>query len=122
MKLLTLSLKTLTIRANGLLTAVQVSQQMFEETGASAAETDGFVNYPRSIKGAEVAILFKEMDSGLVNVSLRSRGGQNVAEFARLYNGGGHHNAAAFRCQGSLPEVVEQVLAAAEEFIAGGER
>jgi phosphoesterase RecJ-like protein len=95
---------------------------MFEETGTSATETDGFVNYPRAINGTEVAILFKEMDSGLVNVSLRSRGRQNVAEFARLYNGGGHQNAAAFRCQGSLPEVVEEVLAAAEEFIAGGER
>jgi len=117
-RLLGLSLKTLTIRADGRLTALQVSRQMFEETGASASETDGFVNYPRSIKGAEVAILFREMNAGLINVSLRSRGGQNVAQFARMYDGGGHHNAAAFRCPGPLAEVVERILAAAEEFIA----
>jgi phosphoesterase RecJ-like protein len=122
LRLLALSLNTLTVRSNGRLAAIQTSRKMFEETGTSATETDGFVNYPRAINGTEVAILFKEMDSGLVNVSLRSRGRQNVAEFARLYNGGGHQNAAAFRCQGSLPDVVEQVLAAAEEFIAGGER
>jgi phosphoesterase RecJ-like protein len=67
-----------------------------------------------------MAIFFREMDSGKVNVSLRSRGGLNVAEFARNYDGGGHHNAAAFRAEGSLTEVVEEVLAAAEEFIAGG--
>ena len=122
LRLLALSLNTLTIRSNGRLTALQVSRQMFEETGTTAAETDGFVNYPRAINGAEVAIFFREMDSGLVNVSLRSRGRQNVAEFARIYDGGGHHNAAAFRCQGPLAEVVEKVLAAAEEFTGGGER
>ncbi len=122
LRLLALSLNTLTIRSNGRLAALQVSRQMFEETGTTAAETDGFVNYPRAINGAELAIFFREMDSGLVNVSLRSRGRQNVAEFARIYDGGGHHNAAAFRCQGLLAEVVEKVLAAAEEFIVGGER
>jgi len=122
LRLLALSLNTLTIRSNGRLAALQVSRQMFEETGTTAAETDGFVNYPRAINGAEVAIFFREMDLGLVNVSLRSRGRQNVAEFARIYEGGGHHNAAAFRCQGLLAEVVEKVLAAAEEFIGGGER
>jgi len=122
LRLLALSLNTLTIRSNRRLAALQVSRQMFEETGTTAAETDGFVNYPRAINGAEVAIFFREMDSGLVNVSLRSRGRQNVAEFARIYGGGGHHNAAAFRCQGPLAEVVEKVLAAADEFIAGGER
>lgn len=122
LRLLALSLNTLTIRSNGRLAALQVSSQMFKETGTSAAETDGFVNYPRAINGAEVAIFFREMDSGLVNVSLRSRGRQNVAEFARIYDGGGHQNAAAFRCHGPLAEVVEKVLAAAEEFIAGGER
>jgi phosphoesterase RecJ-like protein len=122
LQLLALSLNTLTIQCNGRLAAIQVSRQMFEETRTSAIETDGFVNYPRAINGTEVAILFREMDSGQVNVSLRSRGSKDVAKFARLYDGGGHQNAAAFRCQGPLLEVVETVLAAAEEFIAGGEQ
>jgi phosphoesterase RecJ-like protein len=121
LRLLALSLSTLTISGNGRLAALQVSRQMFEETGTSATETDGFVNYPRAINGVEVAVLFREMDSGQVNVSLRSRGRQNVADFARIYDGGGHQNAAAFRCQGPLSEAVEKVLAAAEDFIAGGE-
>ena len=118
--LLALSLNTLTLRANGRLATMQVSRRMLEETKTSVMDTDGFVNYPRGINTAEMAIFFREMDSGKVNVSLRSRGGLNVAEFARNYEGGGHHNAAAFRAEGSLTEVVEEVLAAAEEFIAGG--
>jgi len=120
LRLLALSLKTLTLRANGRLATMQVSRRMLEETKTSVMDTDGFVNYPRGINTAEMAIFFREMDSGKVNVSLRSRGRLNVAEFARNYDGGGHHNAAAFRAEGSLEEVVEEVLAAAEEFIAGG--
>jgi phosphoesterase RecJ-like protein len=120
LRLLALSLNTLSLRRDGRLAAMQVSRQMLEETGTAVMDTDGFVNYPRAISSAEMAIFFREMDSGQVNVSLRSRGGQNVAEFARIYSGGGHQNAAAFRCRGSLSEVVEKVLAAAEKFIAGG--
>jgi phosphoesterase RecJ-like protein len=120
LRLLARSLHTLTLRANGRLATMQVSQRMLEETKTTVVDTDGFVNYPRGISTAEMAIFFREMDSGKVNVSLRSRGKLNVAEFARSYDGGGHHNAAAFRAEGSLPEVVEEILAAAEEFIAGG--
>lgn len=120
LRLLALSLDTLTLRSNGRLAAMHVSRRMLEETETTLMDTDGFVNYPRGINTAEMAIFFREMDSGKVNVSLRSRGGLNVAEFARNYEGGGHHNAAAFRAEGSLVEVAEEVLAAAEEFIARG--
>jgi len=120
LRLLALSLNTLTLRASGRLATMQVSRRMLEETETTVMDTDGFVNYPRGINTAEMAIFFREMDSGKVNVSLRSRGRLNVAEFARNYDGGGHHNAAAFRAEGSLSEVVEKILAAAEEFIAGG--
>jgi phosphoesterase RecJ-like protein len=119
-ELLARSLDTLTLRSNGRVAAMHVSRRMLEETGTSFIDTDGFVNYPRAISTAEIAIFFREMDADEVNVSLRSRGGLNVAEFARIHGGGGHHNAAAFRLEGSLSEVVEKVLTAAGEFIVGG--
>jgi phosphoesterase RecJ-like protein len=119
-ELLSLSLNTLTLRNNGRLAAMQVSRRMLEETGTSFIDTDGFVNYPRAISTAEIAVFFREMDSDQVNVSLRAKGGLNVAEFARIHGGGGHHNAAAFRLKGSLSEVVEKVLTEAGEFIVGG--
>jgi phosphoesterase RecJ-like protein len=122
LKLLVLSLNTLTLRCEGRLAAIWVSREMFEETGTSSMETEGFVNYPRALNSTEMALFFKEMRSGEVNVSLRSRGTQNVANFARFYGGGGHQDAAAFRCEGLLSQVIETVLTAAEGFIAGGER
>ena len=119
-ELLARSLDTLTLRSNGRVAAMHVSRRMLEETGTSFIDTDGFVNYPRAISSAEIAIFFREMDADEVNVSLRSRGGLDVAEFARIHGGGGHHNAAAFRLEGSLSEVVEKVLTEAGEFIVGG--
>jgi phosphoesterase RecJ-like protein len=119
LRLLALSLDTLTLRAHGRLAAMWVSREMFQQTATGVADTDGFVNYPRAINTAEMAIFFREMNSGEVNVSLRSRGGWNVARFAGAYDGGGHHNAAAFRMQGRLSEVVAEVLQAAEAFLGG---
>jgi phosphoesterase RecJ-like protein len=119
-ELLSLSLNTLTLRKNGRVAAMQVSRRMLEETGTSLIDTDGFVNYPRAISTAEIAIFFREMDGDEINVSLRSRGGLNVAEFARIHGGGGHHNAAACRLRGSLSEVKEKILTAAEEYIEQG--
>ena len=120
-ELLSLSLNTLTLRKNGRVAAMHVSRRMLEETGTSLIDTDGFVNYPRAISTAEIAIFFREMDADEVNVSLRSRGGLNVAEFARIHGGGGHHNAAACRLRGSLAEVVNKILTAAEEFVEQGQ-
>ena len=119
-ELLARSLDTLTLRSNGRVAAMHVSRRMLKETGTSLIDTDGFVNYPRAISSAEIAIFFREMAADEVNVSLRSRGGLDVAEFARIHGGGGHHNAAAFRLGGSLSEVVEKVLTEAGEFIVGG--
>jgi phosphoesterase RecJ-like protein len=116
-ELLSLSLDTLTLSKNGRVAAMHVSRRMLEETGTSLIDTDGFVNYPRAISTAEIAIFFREMDGDEVNVSLRSRGGLNVAEFARIHGGGGHHNAAACRLRGTLSEVKEKILTAAEEFV-----
>ena len=57
-------------------------------------DTEGFVNYPLSIKGIVFSVLFTEND-GFVKVSLRSRGSFPVNEFSKkYYNGGGHTNAA----------------------------
>lgn len=119
-ELLARSLDTLTLRSNGRVAAMHVSRRMLEETGTSLIDTDGFVNYPRAISTAEIAIFFRELAADEVNVSLRSRSGHDVAEFARIHGGGGHHNAAAFRLGGSLSEVVEKVLTEAGEFIVGG--
>ena len=57
---------------------------------------DGIINYPRSIKGVEAAILFREVSRNKFKVSFRSRGSINVAKMATAMGGGGHKNASGF--------------------------
>jgi len=77
-------------------------------------DTEGFVNYPLSIKGIIFSVLFTEND-GFVKVSLRSRGNFAANTFSKLYyQGGGHKNAAGGKAFMSMDEVVKQF----EELIA----
>ncbi|MEW5846356.1 MAG: bifunctional oligoribonuclease/PAP phosphatase NrnA [Bacteroidota bacterium] len=77
-------------------------------------DTEGFVNYPLSIKGIIFSVLFTEND-GFIKVSLRSRGNFAANTFSKLYyQGGGHKNAAGGKAFMSMDEAVKQF----EELIA----
>ena len=105
LSLLALALSTLYISPRGDWASVTVTLDMFEKSGAKPELTDGFVNYPRSIRGVEVAVFFREIKPGLVKVGFRSKGKVNVSAIAMAFNGGGHHNAAGCTISGSLDEV-----------------
>jgi bifunctional oligoribonuclease and PAP phosphatase NrnA len=77
-----------------------VSKKMLDETGAQWEHTEGFVEFPRSIEGVQVAVFFSEIAEGLYKVSLRSKGRFSVEQVAARFGGGGHINAAACRMQG----------------------
>ncbi|WP_313787424.1 DHH family phosphoesterase [Paenibacillus larvae] len=71
---------------------------------------DGLVNYARNIEHVEAGLLFKQRDEQTVKVSLRSNGQANVAEIAQSFGGGGHIRAAGCSVQGTLEEVINQVV------------
>lgn len=111
LELLALALSTLTVSSRGDVASITVTLDMYEKTGASAELTDGFINYPRSIRGVEVAIFFRETKPGLFKVGFRSKGKVNVSALAAGFEGGGHHNAAGGVVSGTLEEVREKVFA-----------
>ncbi len=110
LELLALALATLTVSPRGDVASVTVTLDMYEKTGTNAELTDGFVNYPRSIRGVEVAVFFREVKPGLFKAGFRSKGKVNVAALAAEFGGGGHHNAAGCTITGPLEEVREQVF------------
>lgn len=114
LELLALALSTLEILNGGQAASVTVKLDMYAKTGADAELTDGFVNYPRSIRGVEVAIFFREVDERRFKVGFRSKGKVNVAAFAAGLGGGGHHNAAGCMLDGTLEEVKARVYALVE--------
>lgn len=60
---------------------------------------------------ADMAVSFVETDDGQVEVSLRAKPGFDVAQIAYKLHGGGHSAAAGCTVDGSLDQVVDQVLA-----------
>jgi phosphoesterase RecJ-like protein len=110
LRLLARALGTLTVSHSRPYASVSVTAKMMGETGAGPEHTDGFVNYPRSIRGVEVAIFFREIGPDTYKVGFRSKGTVDVGALARELGGGGHHNAAGAVVQGPLEEVRKAVF------------
>jgi len=97
-----------------------VNQRMFRLTGTGAEDTEEFVNHLRSVKGVEVAILFRQTGSKAFKVSFRSKGKIDVAKISEALGGGGHRNASGCELKGSLSEIKEKVIGLVEEAIGMG--
>jgi phosphoesterase RecJ-like protein len=111
------ALQTLVVENEYGLAWVTVPPGSIERHGVSSDDLDGVVEFPRSIEGVRMALLFREIAQGRVKVSLRSVGDVDVAAFAKAYGGGGHTKAAGLSLTGSLAEVQATVLRAAREYL-----
>jgi phosphoesterase RecJ-like protein len=80
-----------------------------DEFSAGKDALEGFINYPRSIVGVEVAVSFREEQGGAYRVSFRSKGRVDVAAVATGFGGGGHRNAAGCTVPGTLADVKRMV-------------
>jgi phosphoesterase RecJ-like protein len=113
------ALQTLVVEPEHGLAWVTVPPGAIERLGVSSDDLDGVVEFPRSIEGVRMALLFREVSQGRIKVSLRSVGDVDVAAFARRFGGGGHTKAAGLALVGSLAEVQSAVLSAARAYLSG---
>lgn len=117
-KLLQETLSTLEIYANGKVAVLTVFRDFLNKTGALEEETEGFVNYGRSIDGIEVSILMiQKEDFKTWRVSLRGKGNVNVQRIASFLGGGGHKDAAGCRVVGDYYEVKNRILEATKHYL-----
>jgi phosphoesterase RecJ-like protein len=107
------------VSPDGAFAWMEVTDAMLKDQGLDMDALEGFINYPRSLRGIEVALLFKEVAGNGVKVSLRSRGKVDVAKIALAFQGGGHKNAAGCTVLGSMADVRERVLAALQRALQG---
>jgi phosphoesterase RecJ-like protein len=114
LRLLGEMLQTLELHAGGRIATVRLDPEMFRRAGAAPGDSEGLVDYPRSIAGVEAVALIRRRDDGLNKISLRSRGEVDVEKIARHHGGGGHRNAAGFEIAGETAEVQRQLVAALE--------
>jgi phosphoesterase RecJ-like protein len=102
---------------DGKIAWVVVTEELYLRFGASAEDTENFVNFVRAVKGVEVAILFRQTASSQYKISLRSKGRVDLSGLAQSLGGGGHKNAAGSVLDGSIDEVKTQVIDAVSKAI-----
>jgi len=103
-------LSSLELRLGGRLAVAYVTIDDLDATGAAEADSEGAIDFLRSIEGVEVAALVRAPRVGggkLHKCSLRSAQPEvNVARIAHAGGGGGHTLAAGFAVEGSEADVV----------------
>jgi len=109
MKLLGAALDTLD--KDGSLAWMHVTHRTMMDCEAMEEDCEGLVNYALAIQGIEVALFFREQADGKFRVSLRSKGGVNVASVAESFGGGGHTCASGCAIEGPLSVATERMIA-----------
>jgi len=116
MQMMTACLSTLEIRHAGRSAWIYVDQDIYRQTGADVEDTEGLIDYARSIDGVEVAVFMRvdEHDSNCWKVSFRGKTWANVGDLAASLGGGGHAYAAGCVLRGSLQEVCDKIQQAVD--------
>ena len=110
MELLKKVISRMEVHKNKKIAWIVLRQADYKKTGALPEEAEGFINYPRSIEGVEVAIAFKEIGRNQYKISLRSKTYADVAAVAMSFDGGGHIRAAGCKMTGSLQDVQKRLI------------
>ncbi len=110
LRLLQRSLETLEVDGELPIAWTVLDVAALRDSGAKGEDTDGLVEFPRRLKGVEVAIAFRELSADRTKVSLRSTGDVDVARIAQSLGGGGHEKAAGVVVAEPLRAAIETVL------------
>lgn len=85
---------------------IYLSLEDQQQFNLSKGDTDGFVNYPLSIRGILFSAFIRE-DDELTKISLRSQGDFPCNQFAAdFFNGGGHLNASGGEFHGEIKDAI----------------
>ncbi|MCE9561313.1 MAG: bifunctional oligoribonuclease/PAP phosphatase NrnA [Planctomycetes bacterium] len=108
------ALERLQVRSGGQVAFTEIYLTDYPKTGAVPGDTEDLINYPRSVEGVEVGLVFIEQPGGGTKISFRARSRVDVSKVAEQFGGGGHRLASGARTNKPLPETRDLVLAAIE--------
>ena len=103
--------------SGGRIAFISVTRAQLAACGASSDVTEGFIDFPLSVDGVEVALCLLEVADERFKISLRSKGKADVNAVASVYGGGGHILASGCMLQGSLEEVIDKLRYTVEQHL-----
>ncbi len=111
-------LTNLQLNSDGTVAWVVVTLLLLQKYTMDVLQLPSFIEYPLSLKGVEIALLFVELDEKTTKVSIRSKGNINIHDLASRFDGGGHRYAAGFILDQPIPEAREAVINATNRLVA----
>ncbi|MDX8397813.1 MAG: bifunctional oligoribonuclease/PAP phosphatase NrnA [Mariprofundaceae bacterium] len=109
------ALENLQVRDQGQSAYMYVEHDAYVQSSTKAEDTEGFIDYPRSIKGVKIAVFLRSDGMGRWKASFRGEVPFSVDQLAKKFGGGGHQYAAACVLSGDLELVLSQLQAAVSD-------
>jgi bifunctional oligoribonuclease and PAP phosphatase NrnA len=100
------------ITVEGDLVWTYLTQTDLTGAGVQTTETDDLIDVVRTAREADVAAVLKQQRDGRFKVSVRSKGGHDVATVAATFGGGGHRLAAGYTSKHGLAETIHRLRTA----------
>jgi len=129
LRLLEAFLKTLRLECDGRFCYGFLPRGIFQKTGSTVEDTEGLVDYARSIEGVEIAALIEERQEAAyrggalkMKASLRAKDPvYRVDQIAAKFGGGGHACAAGLTVEAQCEPFIADLLAAVSAQLAAVE-
>lgn len=122
LRLLQHFLSSLRLECGGRLCIGTLPAGIFEMTGSSAEDTEGLVDYARSIEGVAIGALIEERADGSVKASLRAKDPVYRVDLAAArFNGGGHACAAGLSLKQDTADFPARLVAVLAERLAAAD-
>ncbi|MFC2136638.1 bifunctional oligoribonuclease/PAP phosphatase NrnA [Bacteroidota bacterium] len=87
---------------------ISLTKKELRKFNFKTGDSEGFVNYPLSIEGIKLSVLFLERDKE-IKISLRSKGKIKANEIAvKHFNGGGHQKAAGGKSFDTMKNTIKK--------------
>jgi len=106
------ALNTLTLHDAQASAWMHLTMPMFEQSGCTVEDSEGFIEYARSIAVVNITVLMCQLSVNSWKVTFRGKNATNVGELAITLGGGGHRYAAGCTLEGSESSVRAQLRAA----------
>ncbi len=88
-----------------------LTNDIMKTIGATQEDIEGFVEHLSVIDGVEITMLFLELSSGKIKVSIRSKGNHDINRIAEQFGGGGHRHASGILfSEGAMEEISKKVV------------
>jgi phosphoesterase RecJ-like protein len=108
-------LASLRLECGGRVAVGELTPKVFAETGTGPEDTEGLVDYARSMDGVEVGILIERQADGGVKASLRAKEASHRVDLtAAEFGGGGHACAAGLNVRQPPADFRDRLIAAVE--------